>query len=113
GGKLSGPDLALEPIEYSAADEEADFAVLPAEQVEAEEEEEALSGVSMAPGRNFEEDHLTCYLKEVSSFSLLTKERETELAQIIRNGQDELVQIVGDHADENTILSDLGDKVNK
>src|SRR5271157_811028 len=78
GGKLSGPDLALEPIEYSAADEEADFAVLPAEQVEAEEEEEALSGVSMAPGRNFEEDHLTCYLKEVSSFSLLTKERETE-----------------------------------
>jgi hypothetical protein len=113
GGKLPGSDLELEPIEHSAADEETDIAVLPEEQVDAEEEEEALSGVSMAPGQDFEEDHITCYLKEVSSFSLLTKERETELAQIIRNGRDELVQIVGDHADENTILSDLGDKVNK
>ena len=114
GGKLPGSDLELERIEHSASDEETEIAVLPEEQVEAEEEEEeALSGVSMAPGRDFEEDHITCYLKEVSSFSLLTKERETELAQIIRNGQDELVQIVGDHADENTILSDLGDKVNK
>ncbi len=113
GGKLPGPDLALQPIEHSAADEETDIGVLPEEQVEAEEEEEALSEVSTAPGRDFEEDHITCYLKEVSSFSLLTREREIELAQIIRNGQDELVQVVCDHADENAILLDLRDKVNK
>ena len=113
GGKFPGSDLELEPIEHSAADEETEIAVLPEKQVEAEEEEEALSEVSMAPGRDFEEDHITSYLKEASSFPLLNKEREYELAQIIRNGQDELVQIIGDHADENTILADLGDKVNK
>ena len=113
GGKLPGSDLELEPIEHSAADEETYIALLPEEKVEAEEEEEALSEVPMLPDQDFEEDHITSYLKEVSSFPLLNKEREYELAQIIRNGQDELVQIVGDHADENTILADLGDKVNK
>lgn len=59
------------------------------------------------------EDHITCYLKEVSGFPLLTRERETELAQIIRNGQDQLVQIVSVHAADNSILADLGYKVNK
>jgi len=33
----------------------------------------------------------------VSSYPLLTQERETELAQIIRDGQNELVQIVWEH----------------
>ena len=113
GGKLPCPDLELEPLERFAADAETDIAVLPEEQVEAEEEEEDLSDVPVAAGQDFVEDYISCYFREVSRFSLLTRERETELAQIIRNGQDELVQIVGDHADENTILSDLGDKVNK
>ena len=63
--------------------------------------------------QDFEEDHITCYLKEVSSFPLLTQERETELAQIIRNGQDELVHIVEEHSGENKILADLGEKVKK
>ncbi len=113
GGEFSGPDLELEPIEPTPAGEETDIAVFSEERVEAEEEKEALSEVPMAPDQDFEGDYITCYLKEASSFTLLTKERETELAQIIRNGQDELVQAVGDHTDGNTILADLGDKVNK
>jgi len=113
GGKLPCPDPELEPIERSAVDKETDIAVLLEEQAEAEEDEKDLSGVPMAAGQDFEEDNITCYLKEVSSFSLLTREREIELAQIIRNGQDELVLIVCDHANENAILLDLRDKVNK
>ena len=113
GGKLPCPDLELEPLERFAADAETDIAVLPEEQAEAEEDEEDLSDVPVAAGQDFVEDYISCYFREVSSFSLLTREREIELAQIIRNGQDELVQIVGDHADENAILSELRDKVNK
>ena len=113
GGRFPGSDLELEPVVCSLADEETDVAVLPDEHVEAEEEKEILSEVPMVPDQDFEGDHITCYLKEASSFALLTKERETELAQIIRNGQHGLVQIVSDHADENTILADLGHKVNK
>jgi RNA polymerase primary sigma factor len=113
GGKFPGSDLGLEQIENPRADEETDIAVLPEEQAESEEEDDAFPEVPVAAGQDFEEDHITCYLKEVSSFPLLTQERETELAQVIRNGQDELVQIVQQHADENKILADLGDKVNK
>jgi RNA polymerase primary sigma factor len=113
GGKFSDSDMELELIEHSRADQDTDIFVSPEAQVEAGEEEETLSEIPMAPGQHFEEDHIERYLKEVSSFLLLTRERETELAKIIRNGQDELAQIVGDHAEENEILADLGDKVNR
>lgn len=112
GVKFLGSDLELEPTECFRADEKTDIAVLSEEQVEAEEEE-ALSEVPLAPGRDFEGDHIARYLKEVSGLPLLTKERETELAQIIRNGQHDLVQVVCDHAEDNRILADLGDKVNE
>lgn len=112
GCKFPGSDLELEPVEPSTADEESDIAVLPEEQAEAGEEE-AFSDVLEPSAPGFDEDHITRYFKEVSGFPLLTREREAELAQIIRNGMDELVQIVSDHAEKNRIFADLGDKVNK
>jgi RNA polymerase primary sigma factor len=50
----------------------------------------------------------------VSGYPLLTQERETELAQIIRHGQDELVHIVEEHvSDENRTVAELNEKVQK
>jgi RNA polymerase primary sigma factor len=111
GCKFPGLDQELEAIEHATADDEHDVVVLPEEPVEAGEEK-ALSDLLVPPAQGFDQDHITCYLKEVSGFPLLTKEREAELAQTIRSGLDELVQIVFDHAGENRIFADLCDKVN-
>ena len=81
--------------------------------MEPEEEEPVEAEAAAAPVEDFEEDHITCYLKEVSSYPLLTQERETELAQIIRHGQDELVQIVQEHATDDRMIADLNEKVKK
>ncbi len=62
---------------------------------------------------NFEEDHVTCYLREVSSYPLLTQERETQLAQIIREGQEELVRMVGEHTSDDRLIMDLYQKVER
>ncbi len=88
-GRFQSPDLDLEQIDRVDTDEEAGIAAL--SEVEPEEAEPVEAEVAAAPIEDFEEDHITCYLKEVSSYPLLTQERETELAQIIRQGQDELV----------------------
>ena len=110
-GRFGGPGLDLEQIDRAEAEGAED---VPAPELEPEEEEElAETEVAAAPIQDFEEDHITCYLKEVSSYPLLTQERETELAQIIRQGQDELVQIVEEHAASNKIMADLSDKVYK
>ena len=111
-GRFRGPDLELEQIDRVDSDEEAGIPAL--SEVEPEEEEGPVEAeVAAAPVEDFEEDHITCYLKEVSSYPLLTQERETELAQIIRNGQDELVQIVQEHAHDDRIMADLNEKVKK
>lgn len=112
GGNFPSADLELEQVESAASEDAMDAPMLTEEQAEAEEEE-ALAEVPISAGEDFEEDHITCYLKEVSSYPLLTQERETELAQIIRHGQDELVDIVREHAGEQRILADLNDKVEK
>lgn len=59
----------------------------------------------------FEEDHVTCYLREVSSFPLLTPEMEIELAKRIRDGQDRLVSMVETHRDAHPTIKDLYGKV--
>lgn len=111
-GRFQDPDLDLEQIDRVGSDEEAGIAEL--SEVEPEEEEGPLEAEAAAvPIEDFEEDHITCYLKEVSSYPLLTQERETELAQIIRHGQDELVQIVWKHVPDDKIMAELNEKVNK
>lgn len=62
---------------------------------------------------DFEEDHVTCYLREVSSYPLLSQERETELAQRIREGQNELVEIIRRSASDDRIILDIYQKVQK
>ncbi|MHC1728517.1 MAG: RNA polymerase sigma factor RpoD/SigA [Syntrophobacteraceae bacterium] len=111
-GRFPSPDLGLEEVEQAAGSEELDDSLLA--EAEAEEaDEEALADVPVSAAEDFDEDHITCYLKEVSSYPLLTQERETELAQIIRQGQDELVHIVAEHTSGNKIMADLNEKVIK
>ena len=81
--------------------------------MEPEEEGPVEAEAAAVPIEDFEEDHITCYLKEVSSYPLLTQERETELAQIIRDGQNELVQIVWEHVPDDGIMAELNEKVKK
>ncbi|SMC21586.1 RNA polymerase primary sigma factor [Desulfacinum hydrothermale DSM 13146] len=63
------------------------------------------------PVDDFDEDHVTCYLKEVSAYPLLTPEMEIELAKRIRDGQDALVRLVEEHATAHPVLQDLKAKV--
>jgi RNA polymerase primary sigma factor len=65
------------------------------------------------PEDEFEEDHVTYYLKEISSYPLLTPEREIELAKIIRDGQDRLVRMVEEYIDQEKPIKDLNDKVHR
>ncbi len=113
GDNFHESDLEIDRIEGSVQEEEALDSPVLRDESETEEEEEEASEVAVATVEDFDEDHITCYLKEVSSYPLLSQERETELAQIIRNGQDELVQIVERHAPENKIFADLNEKVKK
>ncbi len=77
-----------------------------------EAEEDALEGSAEAGGE-FDEDHITCYLKEVATYPLLTAEREIELAQTIRTGQERLEKMVEENASEERTLLDLHNKIGK
>ncbi len=112
GGGFPGAGLELDEHEsQSESSELVGVAELSEDELEVEEEETVERAAPAA--EEFEEDHITCYLKEVASYPLLTQERETELAQIIRGGQDELVQIVEVHAPESRVMADLNEKVMK
>ncbi len=110
-GRFHNPDLDLEQIDRVDSDEETGIRAL--SEIEPEEEGPVETEAAAAPVEDFEEDHITCYLKEVSSYPLLTQERETELAQIIRHGQEDLVQIVQEHVPDGRIMAELNEKVKK
>jgi len=59
------------------------------------------------------EDHISAYLREVSNHTLITPEREMELAEIIRRGQDELIALVIDYAETNETLRKLVERILK
>ncbi len=65
------------------------------------------------PIDEFDEDHVTCYLREVSSYPLLSQEREIELAQRIREGQEDLVRLMLTNAPEDKQVNELYHKVQK
>jgi RNA polymerase primary sigma factor len=75
-----------------------------------QDESELLDSTTEASGE-FEDDHITCYLREVSSYPLLSPEREIDLAQTIRNGQNQLVKLVTDHASHSHVLQELEYKI--
>lgn len=75
-------------------------------------QEEAASGAP-AEAEDFDEDHVTCYLREVAGYPLLTQEREILLAQTIRRGQDQLVELVEESAPQDALLRELALKVRK
>lgn len=102
-------DLALEDVSDIAEEESAEVEdVQQSAESDEDEDQEAVS----AKG-DFEEDHVTCYLKEVASYPLLTQEREMELARIIREGQEELEGMVAEYAPKDRMISDLHQKVQK
>lgn len=59
----------------------------------------------------FERDSVACYLKEVSHYPLLTKEREGELAQTLREGQYRFVDLIARYAREDAALLKLNEKI--
>ncbi|MGC9196300.1 MAG: RNA polymerase sigma factor RpoD/SigA [Syntrophobacteraceae bacterium] len=111
-GRFERSELGLEPVERQNSDEDSSITGLAEMQVD-EEDDQNEAETAAAPAEDFDEDHITCYLKEVSSYPLLTQERETELAQIIRYGQDELVQIVREQTNNDRIIAELNEKVKK
>lgn len=110
----SEKDLALDEA-VQADDETTDNeeARLPNDSNEEDDDSEETSTAGFRVNDDFDEDHITCYLKEVASYPLLTQEREIELAQMIRQGQESLVEMVSEHATENKIFAELNDKVQK
>lgn len=62
---------------------------------------------------DFDEDHVTCYLREISSYPLLTQEREINLAQTIRKGQEQLISLIEEFALQDELLLELHHKVKR
>lgn len=81
----------------------------------ASEESYQEEGAAGAPagGDDFDEDHVTCYLREVAGYPLLTQEREIMLAQTIRRGQEQLVQLIEEAASDDDLMRELALKVKK
>jgi RNA polymerase primary sigma factor len=77
------------------------------------EEDEEGSESCATPMDEFEDDPVTCYLKEVSSYPLLSQEREIELALTIRRGQDRLVELVEENISRKNSIQELDSKVKK
>jgi len=107
-------DLQLEEA-GATEDETAEFEKVAFTECNGEEEDESEdrygSGVQVLD--HFDEDHITCYLKEVASYPLLTQEREIELAQTIRYGQERLVDMIQQNAPESRLFEELDQKVQK
>lgn len=109
GAEFTETDLALDDADEIIREQEESE---DAQELGAEEEEEG-AGSGAAAGGEFEDDPVTCYLREVSSYPLLTQEREMELAQTIRVGQEQLVQMVDENASNDRRILDLQGKVEK
>ena len=75
-------------------------------------QEELVAGAP-AGAEDFDEDHVTCYLREVAGYPLLTQEREIILAQTIRRGQEQLVQLVEEFVPHDELIRELHYKVKK
>lgn len=113
---IPGSDFSDRDLVFDEAGSNEDFGGFESDlisQAADEEEDDSLEEAGPEVSDEFEEDHITCYLKEVSTYPLLTAEREIELAQRIRGGQERLERMVEEYASEDRVLQDLHQKVQK
>lgn len=103
------PDLELQ--EVLVADDRQDTSPKKAATTEKSSEENRTAPARKPRGDSFEEDHIAYYLREVAKYPLLSSEREIELAKIIKEGQDALVELVATAANESPQIEALHDKV--
>jgi len=61
----------------------------------------------------FQEDLVSFYLQEISRYSLLTPEREMELAKIVKEGQEELVQLLWDRRASSSYFDEVRDQLGR
>jgi RNA polymerase primary sigma factor len=61
----------------------------------------------------FQEDLVSFYLQEISRYSLLTPEREMELAKIVKEGQEELVQLLWDRRASSSHFDEIRDQLGR
>jgi len=71
------------------------------------------NGPNTGEGENFQKNLIDLYLQDISRFSLLTPEREIELARIIKEGQEALVSLAVDLCDAAGCCADLRKKISK
>lgn len=109
--ELKATDLSFD--DFASSDREGEENEAEARESAQNEEDEEDAALEREATADFDEDHVTCYLREVASYPLLTQEREIELAQAIRGGQEQLVKMVEDHAGQSAILADLHGKVER
>lgn len=60
---------------------------------------------------SFEEDHITCYLKEVAAYPLLSPDEEAELAKNIMSGEMALRELIEENKDKTELLKDLWEEI--
>ncbi len=84
------------------------------EMVDSSFEPEAYSISEEVPERDYVElDNISSYLREVAFYPLITPEREKELAETIRKGQDELVSLVEAYSSYHESIKRLYERIKK
>lgn len=106
-------EIALDDMDMGEEQSENEEKVGATDFADDEPDEEDSQYAEAAVSGDFEDDHVSCYLKEVSSYPLLTQEREVELAQAIRKGQEALEQMVEEYALQDKLFQELHKKVQK
>jgi len=109
--EFEASEIALD--DETAAESEGGAEDAPDMEQCAGEDDEDISESCATPMNDFDDDPVTCYLKEVSSYPLLSQEREIELALTIRRGQDRLVELVEENVSHKRSIHELDGKVKK
>lgn len=83
------------------------------EQEESQEEEVRTCELVESEDDLFQEDLVSFYLQEISRYSLLTADREIELAKIVKEGQEELVQLLWEKRASSSQFDELRDQLGR
>jgi hypothetical protein len=84
-----------------------------AEEPEISDGGEAAGSAGETVADSFAGEPVAYYLKEISNYSILTREQEAELALSIREGLNGLVRMVEGHAVQDPAIQDLDRKVQR